>query len=61
MLKLTDPDLLRNRCLIDNQWSLADSGASFDVVDPASGVRLGAVPAMGANETRRAIDAANRA
>ncbi len=57
-LELTDPDLLRMQCLIDGLWCHADSAATRNVVNPASGVCLGTVPDVTAAETRRAIDAA---
>ncbi|WP_334181495.1 NAD-dependent succinate-semialdehyde dehydrogenase [Novosphingobium sp.] len=54
-------DFLRQQCYIDGQWCDADSGATFEVTDPGSRTVLGTVPKMGADETRRAIDAAERA
>lgn len=54
-------DFLRQQCYIDGQWCDADSGATFEVTDPGSGAVLGTVPKMGADETNRAIDAAERA
>lgn len=59
--RLCDPELVRHRCFIDGEWFDADSGATIDVVDPATGHSLGTVPKMGAAETSRAIDAAARA
>lgn len=61
MLNLKDPSLLRQQCFIDGQWGDADDGSTFDVVNPATGERLGSVPRMGGQETRRAIEAANAA
>jgi succinate-semialdehyde dehydrogenase / glutarate-semialdehyde dehydrogenase len=58
---LKDAALLRQQCLVDGQWIDADSRATFNVVNPANGARIGAVPDMGAGETRRAIEAANKA
>ncbi len=60
-LELKDPSLFRQANFIDGKWVEADSGKTFDVVNPATGEVLGKVPAMGAAETRRAIEAANRA
>lgn len=54
-------DFLRQQCYIDGKWCDADSGATFEVTDPGSGKVLGTVPKMGAEETRRAIDAAEAA
>lgn len=59
--QLKDPKLFRQQCYIDGQWLDADSGASIDVVNPATGGVIGSIPKMGAAETRRAIDAANAA
>lgn len=53
--------LLRQQCYIDGQWVDADSGKTIDVNDPGKGTVLGTVPNMGAEETRRAIDAAEAA
>ena len=60
-LTLNDPDLLRQQAYIDGQWVDADSGATFPVIDPATGEAIAHVPRMGAAETRRAIEAAERA
>jgi succinate-semialdehyde dehydrogenase/glutarate-semialdehyde dehydrogenase len=56
-----ETDLLRDRAYIDGAWADADSGATFPVVDPASGETIANVPRLGAAETRRAIEAAQRA
>ena len=60
-MKLDDLALFRTQALIGGAWCDADSGAAFDVTNPASGERLARVPDMGAAETRRAIEAADRA
>ena len=60
-LKLADPGLLREANLIDGAWVGADSGRTFAVRNPADGTLVGEVPALGAAETRRAIEAAARA
>ncbi len=57
-LPLKDPDLFRQANLIGGQWVQADSGKTIAVRNPATGDVVGHVPAMGAAETRRAIDAA---
>ncbi len=61
MLQLTDPALLRQQCYVDGRWCDADSGATIAVTNPATGDTLGSVPKMGAEETRRAVEAAERA
>ncbi len=60
-LPLKDPTLFRQANLIDGKWVEADSGRSIIVKNPATGEAIGEVPAMGTAETRRAIEAANRA
>ncbi|KAA0688832.1 NADP-dependent succinate-semialdehyde dehydrogenase [Azospirillum brasilense] len=60
-LGLKDAELLRFQCFVDGRWIDADSGKTVDVTNPADGSVLGSVPMMGADETRRAIDAAERA
>jgi len=60
-LGLKDASLFREKAYVDGAWVDADSGETIDVFNPATGQKLGTVPKMGANETRRAIDAANAA
>ena len=60
-MNLQDRDLFRQQCYIDGAWADADSGATIDVTNPATGEVLGTIPKMGADETRRAIEAANAA
>ena len=58
---LKDPSLLRQQCYIDGAWTDADSGATIEVTNPATGEVLATVPKMGTAETRRAIEAAEAA
>jgi len=60
-LSLADPGLLRQANYIDGKWIGADNGATLAVNNPATGDLVGEVPAMGAAETKRAIEAAQRA
>jgi succinate-semialdehyde dehydrogenase/glutarate-semialdehyde dehydrogenase len=60
-IELKDPSLLRQQCYVDGKWIDADDGGSMPVVDPATGMPVGTAPVMHAAETKRAIDAANRA
>ncbi len=60
-LALRDPTLLRQRCYVDGAWADADDRATITVRNPATSVPVGMVPRMGAAETRKAIEAANRA
>jgi len=50
-----------DKALIGDAWTDADSGATFAVINPATGAIIGQAPDMGAAETRRAIDAASAA
>ncbi|CAN2533241.1 Glutarate-semialdehyde+dehydrogenase [Methylocapsa aurea] len=56
-----EPRPFRSRAFIDGAFVAADNGATFAVRDPATGAVLAEVPDMGAAETRRAIEAAERA
>jgi succinate-semialdehyde dehydrogenase/glutarate-semialdehyde dehydrogenase len=61
MLNLKDPTLLRQQCYLDGEWCDANDASTFAVTNPATGETVGTAPHMGADETRRAIDAANAA
>ena len=61
MLTLKSPSLLRQQAFLAGRWCDADSGATFAVTNPATGEVIGHVPDMGADETRRAVDAAQAA
>ena len=54
-------DLLRRQAYVDGRWVDADSGATFPVLNPATGETIAEVPRLGAAETRRALEAAQRA
>jgi succinate-semialdehyde dehydrogenase/glutarate-semialdehyde dehydrogenase len=58
---LKDGKLFRQQAYIDGQWCDADSRETVAVDNPATGAIIGTVPKMGTAETRRAIEAANRA
>jgi len=60
-MQLKDPKLFRQQCYIDGAWVDADDGSTLEVTNPANASRVGTVPKMGAAETRRAIEAAERA
>ncbi|MDO9636951.1 MAG: NAD-dependent succinate-semialdehyde dehydrogenase [Pseudotabrizicola sp.] len=53
--------LVREANLIGGAWVGADSGTMIDVTNPATGAVIARVPNAGADETRRAIDAAHAA
>jgi succinate-semialdehyde dehydrogenase/glutarate-semialdehyde dehydrogenase len=54
-------DFLKQANFIDGAWVGADDGATLNVVNPATGERLGAVPKCGRAETARAVAAASAA
>ncbi len=60
-LPLKDPDLFRQANCVGGKWIQADTGKTIAVRNPANGEVIGEVPALGAAETRRAIEAAQSA
>src|SRR5580704_5960794 len=58
---LSDPKLFREACYVDGQWISARSKQTIAVDNPATGAVIGTVPRLGADETRDAIAAADRA
>src|SRR5437773_9172736 len=58
---LKDPALLRQQCYLDGKETDAHSGATPAVANPATGRAIGTVPIFLRGETRRAIEAAERA
>lgn len=60
-VQLKDPSLFRQQCYIDGKWVEADNGETLEVTNPANDEVIATIPKMGADETRAAIEAANRA
>jgi succinate-semialdehyde dehydrogenase / glutarate-semialdehyde dehydrogenase len=60
-MELKDPKLFRQQCYVNGEWVDALNRGTFPVANPATGETLGTVPRMGAEETRQAIEAADRA
>ena len=60
-MKLNDSSLFRRQNYIDGAWCDAEKGDVIEVDNPATGEIIGTVPRAGTAETRRAIEAANRA
>ncbi|HTS94078.1 MAG TPA: NADP-dependent succinate-semialdehyde dehydrogenase [Stellaceae bacterium] len=60
-MQLKDPKLFRQQCYVNGEWVDADKRGTISVNNPADNSTLGTVPKMGAAETRRAIEAAERA
>jgi succinate-semialdehyde dehydrogenase/glutarate-semialdehyde dehydrogenase len=61
ILNLKNTSLLKTKSYINGQWLDANSGKTFDVKDPASGKVIASVADLGVAETRRAIEAAEKA
>jgi succinate-semialdehyde dehydrogenase/glutarate-semialdehyde dehydrogenase len=61
LVTVVELPLLRRQGFVDGRWVDADSRETFPVTNPATGEVLAEVPRMGAGETRRAIEAAQRA
>ncbi len=60
-LQLSRQSLLRPEIYIDGIWCGADDGGTRSVNNPATGDTLAEVPDAGTDETRRAIEAADKA
>ncbi|HUH87066.1 MAG TPA: NAD-dependent succinate-semialdehyde dehydrogenase [Pusillimonas sp.] len=58
---LCDQSLLKDEAYIGGQWVAAESSASLNVYNPATGELVGVVPDMGAAEAHEAVEAASRA
>ena len=58
---LKDRALFREQAFLAGDWIDADDGQIIEVTDPSTGEVIGAVPALGAAGTRRAIEAAEAA
>jgi succinate-semialdehyde dehydrogenase / glutarate-semialdehyde dehydrogenase len=56
-MQLKDASLFRQQAFIAGEWVDADRKGTIEVDDPATRKVIGAVPKMGAAETRRAIEA----
>lgn len=61
-MKLKDPGLFKQSCLIDGKWiSTASDGATIEVTNPADGSFIGTVPKLGRKEAADAVAAAGKA
>lgn len=60
-MQLAQPDLFRGECFVGGQWMNAAGGKTLEVHNPATGEVIGKVPALGREETRAAIEAAQQA
>jgi len=60
-IAITDKSLLQTGAYIDGKWVSSDDGSTYEVRNPATGAVLAKVASCGTAETRRAIEAAERA
>lgn len=60
-MQLKDAQLFRQQAYINGEWLDADNGQTIKVTNQATGEVIGTVPKMGTAETRRAIEAADKA
>ena len=58
MMKLKDSSLLRQQCYVNGAWVDAAGGAKLPVTNPATGERLGTIPAINAAGAEAAVTAA---
>lgn len=60
--RLKDASLVTDKAYINGSWrSASESGATFEVTNPANGEVIATLPDMGREETAQAIDAAHSA
>ncbi len=59
-MKLNDNNLLKEKAYIAGEWRSAKNGGFHPVSNPANGDHIANVPDLGAEETREAIEAAER-
>ena len=60
-MKLSDAALLKTKAYINGQWVDADSGDTLPVTNPATGETIADIAKCGTAETRRAVEAAEKA
>jgi succinate-semialdehyde dehydrogenase/glutarate-semialdehyde dehydrogenase len=60
-MQLRDEKLFRQQAYVNGEWVDALNRGTIAVNNPATGEQLGTVPRMGADETRQAIEAADKA
>ena len=60
-MQISDQGLLKTQAYVDGKWIAADSGETLAVINPATGDTIAEIAKCGTAETRRAIEAAERA
>lgn len=59
--RLNDPTLFREFAYINGEWCAGEDGNGIDVTNPADGTWLGAVVSLTADQSRAAVEAADKA
>jgi len=60
-LQISDKTLLKTQAYIDGKWVDSDDGSTIAVTNPANGEKIAEIASCGTAETRRAIEAAEKA
>ncbi|OZJ04996.1 hypothetical protein BZG36_02110 [Bifiguratus adelaidae] len=60
-IKLKDPSLFKQEAFVNDKWTSGSAQERFDVYDPATGKVIGTCPDMSAQDTRNAIEVAEKA
>jgi len=60
-MRITDQGLVKTQAFVDGQWINADGGETFTVLNPATRENVADIAKCGTAETRRAIEAADKA
>jgi succinate-semialdehyde dehydrogenase/glutarate-semialdehyde dehydrogenase len=60
-MQISDKGLFKTQAYVDGQWIDADSGETHPVINPATGETIAEIAKCGTAETRRAIEAAEKA
>jgi succinate-semialdehyde dehydrogenase/glutarate-semialdehyde dehydrogenase len=60
-MQISDKGLFKTKAYVDGQWIDADSGETLAVLNPATGETIAEIAKCGTAETRRAIEAAEKA
>lgn len=59
--KLNDPDIFRDKSLVDGEWVEAKSGKRFDIVDPGNGKVWASAPDNSAEDVDAAVQSSHKA
>jgi succinate-semialdehyde dehydrogenase/glutarate-semialdehyde dehydrogenase len=60
-MQLSDNKLFRQQCYVNGDWIDADNGNTINVTNPVDNSIIGTIPKLGSEETRRAIEGAEKA